>query len=97
MRKQFLFLKILMPYSWWIAMLTFVAYVRLRLGRCEGIRHSWIWDNESLVWLRRQAYTIDRPVLEREVPSSNVIFRLRVILRCHVIASNTSMCRCVFA
>jgi len=28
-------------------MLTFVGYVRLRLGRYEGITHSWIWDNED--------------------------------------------------
>jgi len=47
MRKQVLFLKGFIPYSWWIAMLTSVGYVRLRLGRFEGIRHSWIWDNED--------------------------------------------------
>jgi len=62
MRKQVLFLKSFMPYSWWIAILTFVGYVRLRQGKCEGIRHSWIWDNEDGILSRR----VCQRILEKE-------------------------------
>jgi len=64
MRKQVLFLKSLIPYSWWIAILTSVGYVRLRLGRFEGIRHSWIWDNEDGIDRLFALVTIHSPELE---------------------------------
>jgi len=62
MRKQVLFLKSFMPYSWWIAILTSVGYGRLRLGRFEGIRHSWIWDNEDGIL----SHKVCERILEKE-------------------------------
>jgi len=46
MIKIFLYLKVFMPYSCWIATLNMVAHFRFCLRRWDGFQ-SWIWNRED--------------------------------------------------